>query len=101
MPRLARMGRPPDLLSIAFDSWAMGIQASAVIGLRAVRIAAGGAEAAAEAQLMVTEKIDAAMELQWLAATGALGTDFERAAARSLRHVSRKVRANRRRLGKR
>jgi hypothetical protein len=41
------------------------------------------------------------MELQWLAATGALGTDFELAAARSLRHVSRKVRANRRRLGKR
>lgn len=49
---------------------------------------------------MVAEKVGAATELQTLAATGGLGRSLESAAGRSLRHVRRKVRANRRRLAR-
>lgn len=92
------MGRPLSWMSIALDGWAMGIEASAVIGLRMVKLAGGGAKAAAEAELMVAEKIAAAIELQALAVTGALGTSLQSATARSIRHYAPKVRANRRRL---
>jgi len=88
-------------MSLAFDSWSMGLEASAVIGLRLMKLSAGDAEAGAEAQLMVAEKLGAAMELQMLAATGGLGTSWETAAGRSLRHIRKAVRANRRRLGRR
>ncbi len=94
------MGRTPNLLSLAFDSWSMGIQASEVIGLRMVRFAGGGPAAAAEAQWMMTEKIEAVWELQRLAASGAFGSDLEGTAARQMRHVSKKIRANRRRLSR-
>ena len=78
----------------------MGIQASEVIGLRMVKFAGGGPAAAAEAQLMFAEKIDAVWELQRLAASGAFGADPEGATARQMRHVSKKIRANRRRLSR-
>jgi 3-oxoacyl-ACP reductase-like protein len=95
------MRRAASWISLAFDSWAMGVEASAVIGMRLTKLAAGGADADAEAQRMVAEKVGAAIELQMLAATGGLGTSLESAAGRSLRHVRKKVRANRRRLGRR
>ena len=49
---------------------------------------------------MITEKIDAARTLQAKALTGGLGVTAPRAAAKTLKHYRRKVRANRRRLSK-
>jgi hypothetical protein len=85
---------------IGFDAWSLGFEASAVIGLRALKIAQGGAAAQAEAERMVSEKIDAAMALQAQALTGGLGGAPARAAARTIAHYRRKVKANRRRLSK-
>ncbi|MDR6623731.1 hypothetical protein [Caulobacter segnis] len=86
--------------SLAFDSWALGLEASTVIGLRMMKLAAGGAAAQAEAQLMVSEKVAASVTLPMLAATGQLGATGPAIASGSLAHLRRKVRANRRRLSK-
>lgn len=85
---------------IGLDAWRLGLEASAVIGLRTLKLAQGGAEAQAEAQRMVAEKLQAALALQTLAATGGLGATPASASARTLAHYRRKVRANRRRLSK-
>jgi hypothetical protein len=93
------MARRNSWIGASMDAWMLGVEASAVIGLRTLKIAAGGAEARAEAARMVSEKIDAALALQTAAMTGGLGATPERAAARTIAHYRRKVRANRRRLG--
>lgn len=88
-------GRAYDAwLRAGMDAWSLGLEASTVVALRTARLAAGGAEAAREAELMVAEKIRAAAELQ-LALVGATplgGTQ------KALRHYRGKVAANRRRL---
>ncbi len=76
------------------------MEASTVIGLRTMKIGAGGAAGEAEARRMVREKIDAALALQTLAMTGGLGLSVHAASAKTLAHYRRKVRANRRRLSK-
>jgi hypothetical protein len=87
-------------LSLGLDAWSLGVEASAVIGLRTMRIAAGGAIGQAEAQRMVSEKVDAAVALQTMAMTGGLGFSAPGAASKTLTHYRRRVRANRRRLAK-
>ena len=74
------------------------MEASAVIGLRTLRIAQGGEAGAAETERMVNEKVQAMVALQTLALSGALGLTPATAAARTLAHYRRKVSANRRRL---
>lgn len=69
-----------------------------MIGLRMMRLAAGGAAAELETRRMVSEKVEAALALQALALTGGLGFTAHGAAAKSVAHYRRKVRANRRRL---
>ena len=86
--------------SLAFDSWSLGMEASTVIGLRMMKLAAGGAAAQAEAQLMVGEKVATGLTLPMLAMTGQLGASGPAIAAGSLAHLRKKVRANRRRLAK-
>jgi hypothetical protein len=49
---------------------------------------------------MVSEKVDAAIALQARALTGGLGGTPASAAARTIAHYRRKVKANRRRLSK-
>ncbi|WP_254062931.1 hypothetical protein [Caulobacter sp. S45] len=71
-----------------------------MIGLRTLKIAAGGPAAAAESELMVREKVQTALALQTLAMTGALGFTAAGATSKTLAHYRRKVRANRRRLAK-
>jgi hypothetical protein len=95
---MARRGNP--WLRIGFDAWSLGMEASAVIGLRTLKIAAGGAAGDAEARRMVSEKLDAAAELQTKALAGGLGLTGAAMASRTLAHYRRKVRANRRRLSK-
>jgi len=85
---------------IGMSAWSLGLEAQTVIGLRTLKIAAGGAAGEAEARRMVAEKIDAGVALQTLAVTGGLGFTPHGAAAKTLTHYRRKVRANRRRLSK-
>lgn len=87
-------------IRVGFDAWSLGLEASAVIGLRAMKIAAGGAAGEAEARRMVSEKVDAGLALQTLAFTGGLGVAPHSAAAKTVKHYRRKVRANLRRLSK-
>ena len=85
-------------LKLSMDTWSLGIEASTVIGLRTLKIAAGGAAGEAEVRRMISEKLDAGLQLQSKAMMGALGPTPEQAIAASLAHVRRKVRANRKRL---
>ena len=84
------MGNP--WMRLGMNAWALGLESSAVIGLRTLKIAAGGAEAEAETRRMVWEKMER------MAFAGGLGATPQRAAARTVAHYRRKVRANRRRL---
>ncbi len=93
------MGRSPDWMKLAMQSWSLGMEASTVVGMRMLKLSQGGPAAAAEAERMVREKIDAATDLNLLALTGALGTTPHRAATKTVGHYRRKVRANRKRLG--
>ncbi len=93
------MARNP-WLKIGLDAWSLGIESSSVIGLRTMKIAAGGAGAQSESRLMVEEKIKAGLEWQTLMLTGGLGLTAPRAAAKTLAHYRRKVRANQKRLAK-
>lgn len=86
-------------IDASMDWWTLGVEASTVIGLRTARLAQGGAAAQQEAQRMVSEKIGAAVELQMAMMTGALGGSPASTSRKVARHYSRKVRANRRRLG--
>jgi len=81
--------------------WSLGIDASSVIALRTLKIAAGGAAAEIEACRMVSEMTETGLALQALALTGGLGLTGQSAATKMLAHYRRKVRANRRRLTKR
>jgi hypothetical protein len=93
---MARRGNP--WLRLGLDAWSLGAESAAVIGLRAMKMAAGGAAAEAEALRMVSEKVEAGLALQTMALTGGLGVTPHGAAAKTVAHYRRKVRANRRRL---
>jgi hypothetical protein len=82
----------------AFNAWSLGLQASSVISLRTLKIAAGGAAAEAETRLMFVEKIEAGWALQGKAMSGRLGLTAYGATTRTLAHYRRKVRSNQRRL---
>jgi len=82
-----------------FDAGSLGLQAATVAGLRATKIAMGGDAAGYETRLMLSEKLQSALELQTAMMTGALGATPLSGTQGTLRHYSRKVAANRRRLG--
>jgi len=86
--------------NIGFNAWMLGVEAATVIGLRTWKMAAGGADAQTEARRMVSEKNDAALALQGLAVSGALGFTAPSVAAKTLQLYRRKVRANKKRLTK-
>ena len=83
---------------VGFDSWMLAWNASAVIGLRVARIAAGGADGAREARLMVSEKLQAATEVQAALLTGGLGDTPLSGTQAIVKRYGAKVSANRKRL---
>ena len=87
-------------MKLTLDTWTLGLEASSVIGLRTLKLAAGGAEAQKEAALMVSEKMQSLLTLQAKGAVGGLGLTPEKVARTTLSHYRRKVRANQRRLTK-
>jgi hypothetical protein len=93
------MARRTSWMTLASDAWMLTFEASTVIGLRTLKLAAGGTDAQAEASRMVAEKIDTAMALQAEALTGGLGFTPMASAGIVIKRYRRKVRANRKRLG--
>lgn len=71
-----------------------------VIGLRSVMFTTWDLKAQKEAELMVAEKIGAALELQLRAITGGLGATPYSAMSKSTAHYRKAVSSNRRRLAK-
>ena len=89
-------------LAFTLKSIELGIDAQAVIALRLMRLAAGGARGQAEAQRMVTEKVSTAAEAQVAAAAAiTTGRKTHVAAGKALGAVRKRVRANKRRLSRR
>lgn len=87
-------------LGLGFDTWMLGVEASTVISQRMWMVATGGPDAGVETARMISEKIDAGLALQLMAMTGGLGLNPATAAAKTISHYRRKVRANRRRLAR-
>ena len=94
----AASDRTRDWLGFAAASWQLGLEASLVVPLRLIRLAQGGPAAEHEAQLMVSEKLEAHSELAIDCAAGRLGAGSAAIAHGAARHYLRYVRANRRRL---
>jgi hypothetical protein len=72
----------------------LGMETQRVVGLRLMKLAAGGAAAQTEAQLMVTEKVAAFAEAATTLATGG-------SAGKVIRRYRHHVKANERRLSRR
>lgn len=88
-----------SFFSLYFDAVRLGAESSVVIGLRMMTFATGGARAITEAQLMTTEKIQAAMVVTIDSAFGmARGQSAELLGRSAISHYRRQVVANRRRL---
>ena len=85
-------------LKLGVDAWALGWQAARVIGLRTVRMAEGGPAAGVEAWLMLSEKWQAAAELQADLLVRGPNASPVTTTRRTLAHYKRKVVANDRRL---
>ena len=93
------MRRNPWLFA-GYDLWMLGMESAAVMTMRGLKVAAGGAAAEAEMTRMVSEKIQAGFELQALALRGALGASMPGAVSKTTKHYRKRVRANHRRLTK-
>ncbi|MFT4253899.1 MAG: hypothetical protein QM608_15615 [Caulobacter sp.] len=92
--------RKQDWPSTMLDAWALGLEASAVIGLRTMVLVGGGARAQAEVVRMTTEKMAAAADVSLKFWTGDLPRAPDAATRAVVKHYRAKVRANRRRLAK-
>jgi hypothetical protein len=87
-------------LDLSWRALELGAEAQAVMTLRMMKLAVGGSAAAAETQLMITEKVEAAAIAQAHLMTSLMTGTGARGPRRALAHYRRKVRANHRRLSK-
>jgi len=85
-------------LKLGVDAWTLGWQAARVMGLRTAKMAEGGPAAGIEAWLMLSEKWQAAAELQADLLTRGASASPVTTTRRTLTHYKRKVAANDRRL---
>lgn len=90
-----------QLRMLGGDLCALWAEAASVVWLRSQRLAQGGPGAAAEAGLMVSEKIAAQQDLLVRLASGRLGKTPVAMTANATRYMLKGVRANRRRLSAR
>ena len=86
-------------LTVSLDAWSLGAESAAVAALRMSKMAAGGSAGAREAALMVSEKVQAGLELQALLLAAGPQTPLG-GTNKVLRHYQKKVAANRRRLSR-
>lgn len=90
-----------DWFGLSVSAARMSIDAQTVIGLRMMKLAAGGAHAEAEAVRMFSEKAAAMVEAQMDIARGLMtGRAQHLQPKRTLALYRRKVRANKRRLSR-
>lgn len=82
------------------DLCALWVEAASVVWLRSQRLAKGGPAAAAEAELMIGEKIAAHQDLVAKLAAGQLGKNPLAVTSNATRYVLKGVRANRKRLSR-
>ena len=83
-------------LNLGWDALAMGWEAQQVIAMRLMKLSLGGPEAAAEAQRMVSEKVDASTRIGLAAMR--LDNDPTALTRQALDIVTGPVRSNHRRL---
>ncbi len=86
-------------MAAGMEAWSLGFDMWSVIGLRMMKIAAGGAAGERESRLMIEEKMQAMTELQTKLMTGRISSDPATGSRQMIRHYSGKVKANRLRLG--
>jgi len=86
------------VLEFAINTARLSVEASEVIGLRLIQAAFGGVATHAEAQLMVTEKAQAALDAQFLIAGSVMAGEAHLAPSRAVSLYRRRVQANLRRL---
>jgi hypothetical protein len=102
---MSRKTKTPDWIGsnwigISMDAWALAAESNMVIAMRMGQMAFGGADAAKEAELMVSEKVSANIALGTDLMTGKFGCSPESIVSGSIEHYSKRVRSNRRRLAK-
>jgi hypothetical protein len=97
---MTRKTKSANWFGIGMDAWALAAESNMVIAMRMGSMAFGGPAAAKEAERMVSEKVAANMALGMNLMTGKLGSSPEAIMSGSIAHYSRRVRSNRRRLGK-
>jgi hypothetical protein len=85
-------------LGMTRDLALLAVESGEVMVRRTLKLARADRAAWDEFQLMVTEKVEATVQLQCAVLTGKLGASGQGAARTALTHVRRKVRANRSRL---
>jgi hypothetical protein len=84
---------------MAMQSTKLAIESQQVIAMRLTKMAFGGPDVQREAELMVSEKMDAMAQSAQMLIMGALGGHHDMGAGKVMHHYRSKVRANRRRLG--
>jgi hypothetical protein len=97
---MAQKSKSSNWFEIGMDVWALAAESNMVIAQRMGQMAFGGPKAYREAERMVSEKVVANMALGVNLMTGKLGSSPESIMSGSIAHYSRRVRSNRRRLGK-
>lgn len=93
------MPKYADWLGATMEAWQLGIDSAAVIAMRLAKLGSGQDLAGREMSLMMSEKVQAVVEMQMAALTGSLGSNPAAATRQMLKLYSGKVNANRRRLG--
>jgi len=86
--------------AMAMHSTMLAIESQQVIALRLTKLAMGEPDSQREAELMVTEKVNAMMDSGQMMFKAALGGHADMGAEKILKHYRTTVRANRRRLSK-
>jgi len=84
---------------MAMQSAKLAIESQQVIAMRLTKMALGGPDVQREAELMVSEKMEAMQQGAKILMMGTLGGKHDMGAGQVMRHYRTKVRANRRRLG--
>lgn len=79
---------------LGYDAWRLGLEAGEVMARRSAVMASGGTEALLEANLMVSEKVAAAAELQMAMITGKLGKSPRVVSHALIRNYRGRVRRN-------
>ena len=89
-----------DFANMAIQSTMLAIESQQVIAMRLTQMALGGPDVAAEAELMVSEKMAAMAEGGKMMLMAALGGSHDMGHAQVMQMYRRKVRANKKRLAK-